>query len=218
MPRLPVTRARTAYLPLMLQPGGWARSSGNKAARISRSRSVRQAAPSRAPSLRPTRNSCGAMKQPFHRPCLSSLARASSSLKRPVAEASTLRAKPWRTSNWLRRSSRPRPCRRQGAASGTWGRRRGRRSAPGGRRSIWSVDRAPRCRRSSYRHGRRCRAGRRRGLRCRRGDRSHCRAAACCRRGRWGRRPRSGLRRGMPTAAGATRKTRDRMCFTSNDV
>ena len=37
-----MTRARTAYLPLMLQLAGIARSSGKKASRISRSRSARQ--------------------------------------------------------------------------------------------------------------------------------------------------------------------------------
>ena len=36
----PVTRARTAYLPLMLQPDGWTSSAGNKASRISRSSGV----------------------------------------------------------------------------------------------------------------------------------------------------------------------------------
>ena len=60
MPILPVTRARTANLPLMPQLGGIVRSSGNNAARISLSRSERQAAPSRAPSFLPVRNSCGA--------------------------------------------------------------------------------------------------------------------------------------------------------------
>src|SRR5881227_2233086 len=74
MPRFPVTRARTAYLPLMLQLAGITRYSGNKASRISRSRSVRHAAPSRAPSLLPARNSRGAAKQPFHNPWRSSLA------------------------------------------------------------------------------------------------------------------------------------------------
>ena len=52
-----MTRARTAYLPLMLQLAGITRSSGNKASRISRSRSARHAAPSRAPSFLPARNS-----------------------------------------------------------------------------------------------------------------------------------------------------------------
>ena len=47
MPRFPVTRARTAYLPLMLQLAGITRFSGNKASRISRSRSARHAAPSK---------------------------------------------------------------------------------------------------------------------------------------------------------------------------
>ena len=52
-----MTRARTAYLPLMLQLAGITRSSGNKASRISRSRSERHAPPSRAPSFLPRRNS-----------------------------------------------------------------------------------------------------------------------------------------------------------------
>src|SRR6266568_1992826 len=102
MPKLPVTRARTANLPLMLQPDGITRSSGNKAARICWSRSAWHDPPSNAPSFLPTRNSCGATKQPFHSPWRSSRARASSGLKRPVAEDSRFRAKPWRTSNWLR--------------------------------------------------------------------------------------------------------------------
>ena len=88
-----MTRARTAYLPLMLQLAGITRSSGNKASRISRSRSARHAAPSRAPSFFATRNSRGAAKQPFHSPWRSSLARASSAWKRPLAEASTFRRK-----------------------------------------------------------------------------------------------------------------------------
>ena len=165
MPRLPVTRARTAYLPLMLQPGGITRSSGNKrladfAVAVGAARAAEQGAVLLADAELVRRDEAA-----FPQPLAVFLGAGLVGLEAPGGGGFDIQGKTLADQQLAEAGrSRPRPCRRRDAVSCRWGRRRDRRSGPGCRRSVWSVDRAPRSRRSSYRRARRCRADRRRDI------------------------------------------------------